>query len=212
MCCESACWPAPALPLAPTNEARGKWTHEHDTASRGPRSHRRRGASQVRRRRRHRGADDSANQPVAGEPVRVHAHLGDPLCSRPALRRGPPRVRRIRRPRRPARPARHGRVPRAARRRDRTRPAVHRRTGRRDPGRPVRGRRPPWTVRRCGRGRRRHSGPTPAGRTPGLMGARPRSGEVSGRRPARGRERRDGRARGKRFGRHPRRLSRVLRG
>ena len=91
-------------------------------------------------------AGGAADEPLAGEPVRVRADVGDARRARPPVRRRPARVRRLRTPGRSAVSARDGRVPGPAHRRGRSGQAAHRRAGRRD-------RRP-----RCSRRRRIPSG------------------------------------------------------
>ena len=142
--------PGPSCRHERRHETRERSCHDHLTVRIDPAAvpSDRRPEDPVRRHGRPAGRDAAADQPVAGEPVRVHADVGHPRRARPAVRRRPAGVRRVRAPRRSALAPRDGRVPGPAHRRGRSGSAAHRRAGRRD-------RRPPCSrqqrIRSCSR-------------------------------------------------------------
>jgi len=125
--------------------------HADDYDPPGPLPHCRRSPDPLRRQRWLAWAGAPAHQSLAGERVRVRAHVGGARRARPAVRRRPAGVRRLPTPGGPPVPQGHGRVPGPAHRRGRPRHAPHRRAGRRDLGRPVRRGRASGADRRCDR-------------------------------------------------------------
>ncbi len=183
--------------------------YDHNPTSALP--YRRRSPDPVCRQRRLAGTHRPAHEPLAGERVRVRADLVHACRARPPLRRRPAGVRRIRTPRQSPVSAGDGRVSGRAHRRGRSRQAPHRRARRRNLGHPVCGCGTSGADRRRDRRHRRNCGPDPARRTARVVGARPGPRQVPQDGRAGDRRRGGGHDRGRRPGRHPRGLPRLLR-
>ena len=135
------------------------------------------------------GAGAAADEPVAGEPLRVRADVGDARRARPIVRGRPPGVRRVGGREDLCRLERWASSSRADRR-GRSGQAARRRAGRRDIRRSVRCVGTSAADRRLSSSDRRSRGAARPRRAAQVVGARPRPRQVPPDRPARDRRRR----------------------